>query len=656
MTRSDDDLTVTVGAGIGSPAATSAVPAGIQFRVAKPGRVMAVSDPVSGQTMLIGTTRQVDGQHAKVDVGRAAPGYVMLPTWLGLALETSSDEIDLKVSLSGYTLAIADRAATNALAPARVENQFGIPIAQPAALVRQLNSQIASAAAAPVRGRGPDRVAAARTMLALGMSAEAEALLTLAATDDPNVARDRDTQALTGIAAVLAGRPTEAVGLDDVALPTGGDIALWRGLRDVAQGKSAPVLAGAWPLLAAYPDAIREQVAPDVIEAAAQNGADVPAADMEGPTLALSRALKLEHDGQTDAAIDAFTAVKDSRDERSSVRAAVDLAELRLKAGRATPAETAEQLERQTIRWRGDAQELALRIRVAELRSQSGQWRTALEQLRDTQVVFPESKDKLAAAKSAVFRSLLAADSSTIAPLEMVLLAGEFADGLPDGADGDRLAALVADKLTALDLPTRAIPVLKTLIDKAPSPTAKGEYTLRLAQMELDAGDAPAADTLLSALDTSELPAGREEQRTLLLSRIKAAQGNYAAAATVLLTLSTSEADDLRAKFYAKAGDWQRSLETLDGMMAARVPETGDLNEQQQDLVLRDTTAAVQAGNNDALRKLVRFDRRITPPRADLFHVLTATAVKGPEDLPRAARELAMAKLLPDRLTALKTR
>ena len=97
---------------------------------------MAVSDPVSGQTMLIGTTRQVDGQHAVVDVGRAAPGYVMLPTWLGLALETSSDEIDLKVSLSGYTLAIADRAATNALAPARVENQFGIPIAQTAALVQ----------------------------------------------------------------------------------------------------------------------------------------------------------------------------------------------------------------------------------------------------------------------------------------------------------------------------------------------------------------------------------------------------------------------------------------------------------------------------------------------------------------------------------------
>ena len=112
----------------------------------------------------------------------------------------------------------------------------------------------------------------------------------------------------------------------------------------------------------------------------------------------------------------------------------------------------------------------------------------------------------------------------------------------------------------------------------------------------------------------------------------------------------------MRAKFYATAGDWQRSLETLDAIVAARVPETGDLGEQEQDLVLRDATAAVQAGNGDALRRLARFDRRLTPPRADLFRVLTAAAVKSPEDLPRAARELAMSKLLPDRLNALKVR
>ena len=653
-TRSDQAITIRIGAATGSPAATSAIPTGVQFQIAMPGRAMAVSDPVTGQTMLIGTTRQMNGQHANVDIGRSAPGYVLLSTWLGMALETSSDVIDIKASLLGYTLSVADKAATNATAPARLENQFNIPIAPVPVLLRQMNAQIASAAAAPIRARGPDRVAAARSMLALGMSSESEALLSLAATDDPRIARDPGTLALTGIAAVLAGRPAEAGGLDDPALPTGGDIALWRGLRDLAQDKPAPELAGAWPLLAAYPEAIRQQVAPIVMEAAAENGADIPAADMDGVSLALSRAMKLVHDGKTDEAIAALEAINNGRDERDSVRAAIALAELRFRAGRASAAETADQLERQTVRWRGDGQELTLRMRIAVLRSQANQWRAALESLRDTRAAFPDSKAKVAAAQAEVFRSLLAADSAKVAPLDLVLLAGEFADNLPDGSDGDRLAGLLADKLAALDLPTRAIAVLQTLYGKAQSSTARAEYGLSLAQMQLDAGDASAASATVS--DLSGLPAGREEQRVMLVSRIKAAQGDFAGAATVLLTLSSPEADDMRAKFYAKAGDWQRSLDTLDGMVSARVPDTGDLNETQQDLVLREATAAVQAGNTDALRKLTRFDRRMMTPRAELFRVMTATAVKGPEDLPRSARELAMSKSLPERLSALKVR
>ena len=519
-----------------------------------------------------------------------------------------------------------------------------------------MNAQIASAAAAPVRARGPDRVAAARTMLALGMAAESEALLTLAATDDPAVARDPAVEALTAIAAVLAGRPADATGLDNPALSTNGDIALWRGLRDAAEGKAAPALAGSWPLLSAYPDAIRVRIAPSVMEAAASNGADVPASDMAGESLALARALKLIHDGMTDAAVTALTGIRDSRDERDSVRAAIALARLRLRIGQASPADTAEQLERQTIRWRGGPQELSLRLEAAQLRTQAGQWRAALGNLRDTLALFPDSRDKVEEAKTEVFRALLATSAPSVPPLEMVLIAGEFAGDLSDREAGDKLAGVLADKLVALDLPTRARPVLQGLMDKAATSTAKSEYGLRLAQIQLEAGDGAAAEALLSALDLSGMPASREEQRTVLLARAKAAKGDFSGAATSLLTLSTPEADDMRAKFYARAGDWQRSLETLDGIIAARVPETGMLDENQQDVVLRAATAAVQASDGDALKRLGRFDRRITAPRADLFRVLTASAIRSPEDLPRAARELAMSKTLPDRLNALRLR
>ena len=656
VTRSEGTLTVAIGAPTGSPAATTATPTGVRFQVAKPGRVMAVSDAVSGQTMLIGTTRQTDGEHARVEIGRSAPGYVLLPTWLGVALETSSDRIDLKASLAGYALETLDTNATKATAPARQENQFSIPVAPTDVLLRQLSAQMSSAAAAPPRGRGPDRVAAARTMLALGMSAESEALLGLAAADDPVVARDPQTGALMGVAAVLAGRPADAVGLDHPALPTGGDIALWRGLRDVSLGKPAPALAGSWPLLSAYPEAIRRQIAAPVLEAAAENGADIPASEMEGPALALARALKLAHDGQIEPALAALNAVKDSRDERDSVRAAIAATELSLRVGQSTPAQAADQLERQTIRWRGDNQELAVRLRVAALRKQAGQWRAALDGLRQTEAVFPDAKATITDLKAGVFRALLSDPAPAIAPLEMVLIAGEYADSLPDGAEGDQLAGLLADKLAALDLPSRAIPVLQKLIDKAQSPAAKVEFALRLAQMQLDADDPAKAAALLSSLDMSGVLAARVEQQTVLLARAKAALGDFAGAATMLLTVSTPDADEMRANFYARAGDWQRSVDTLESIVTTSVPDAGDLDEKQQDLVLREATAAVQAGDGEALRRLKRFDRRITAPRADLFRVLTANAVKSPEDLPRAARELAMSRSLPDRLNALKLR
>ena len=654
--RTETGITVTIAAATGTPAVATAVPAGIQYRVLRPGRVMAVSNPISGQTMLIGTSRQLNGDHAMVDIPRSAPGYVVLPTWLGVVVEISSENIDLKASLTGYTLAIADKASTNTTAAAQQENRFSLPVAPTVVLVRQLSAQMASAAAAPPRSRGPERVAAARTMLSLGMSAESEALLNLAATDDPVIARDPNTAALTGVAAVLAGRPAEATGLDNPALPTGGDIALWRGLRDIADGKSAPALAGAWPLLSAYPDSIKRQIAPPVLEAAAENGAEVPAQEMKGPDLALARALKLAHDGQIEPALTAFDAIKNSRDERASVRATIAAAELRLRTGAATPAETAETLERQTVRWRGGIQELALRLRIAELRTQAGQWRAALDGLTQAATIFPDSKIKLSDMKSGVFHALLSRAGSTVAPLELVSVAGDFADAVPDGEDGDRLAGLLAEKLMALDLPQRAIPVLQTLISKTQSTAARAEFGLRLAQMQIDAGSAAKAETLLTDLDLSGAPPEREEQRTMLVARAKAAQGDFGGAATVLLTLSSAEANDMRANFYARAGDWQRSLETLERIAATTLPETGELNEKQQDLLLREATAAVQASNGDTLKRLAKSDRRMTPPRADLFRVLTATEVRSPEDLPRAARELAMSKAIPDRLNALKNR
>ena len=235
---------------------------------------------------------------------------------------------------------------------------------------------------------------------------------------------------------------------------------------------------------------------------------------------------------------------------------------------------------------------------VAELRTLASQWRPALESLRQTEALFPEAKARVAALKSGVFTLLLFAKNETLNPLEIVTIAGDFADCIPDGKDGERLAGLLAEKLVALDLPSRAIPVLQRLIDGTTSPAGKAEFALRLAKLQLDADDPAKAEAVLSSIDPETLGPQGAEQRLLLLARARAGRGDPVGAATLLAAMDTAASEDMRAALLAKAGDWQGSLQALQKLAAKSVPDTGDLTEQQQDIIMRQATAAVQA--NDA--------------------------------------------------------
>ena len=60
------------------------------------------------------------------------------------------------------------------------------------------------------------------------------------------------------------------------------------------------------------------------------------------------------------------------------------------------------EVDRNRARWRADQTEIATRLRVAELRAQSGAWRTALALLRELRQLFPEQGE--AAAKALLSR------------------------------------------------------------------------------------------------------------------------------------------------------------------------------------------------------------------------------------------------------------
>ena len=637
----------------GTPVYGTPAAAGLEFGMAQPGRVVTITDPATGGTLLVGTASPAAGQPGRLAQGGTAPSASVLPTWAGIAVEPFSDDVVLRPTAKGFTLATPG-ASPAMPTPAPVFTQrFDFPNLPVPALVQRLQAAAAGAAAAAPRARTPGRIAVAQAMLALGMAAEAQGVLSLAALDDPVAASNPDVSGLSAIAALLAGRVDDTAGLDSPSLSGTDDIVLWRGVRDAVLGRAADpanALPPLLPLAAGYPGPLRDRVLPVVAEMAVLAGHPAAGTLPDLPRLGFARALRLERRGEVDAALAAYDALATGRDQLDQVRGGANAVELRLATGQTTPAQAADALRRLLPTWRGDAREAAARMRVAELQAQAGAFRPALDLLRETETLFPDAQPAIRARMAAVFAALLVAGDAA-APLDLVVLAADYADLVPPGPPGAALAGLLTDKLLALDLPARARPVLEARVAAAPPGPVRAGLGHRLASLQFDAAEAAAAERTLAASEAPDLPARLQAERALLRAKARAAQGDLAGATAGLSALATPAADDLRARLLEGARDWRGALAALNDLAAKVVPPSGPVVGTAADLVLRQASAAVQAGDTALLRDLnARYAARLAGPRAELFQLLTAAPVGGVGDLPRAAKEIALARAAPGRL------
>ena len=545
-------------AAAGAQAAGAVVPeqAGddVVFKLAQPGRVVAVADPVTGGGLLIGTVNPAAGAAGGLPDGANVPGAAILPTWAGVAVEPFSDDLVLRAAPVGFVLSASGAATVAPAAPVALTRRFDFPDQPIPALMQRLRAATAAAAAAAPRARTPGRVAAAQAMLALGLGAEAQSVLSLVAADDPTP--PADVAALSAIAGLLAGRVTVAGGLDAAALDGSDEIALWRGVRDAMLGRTdaaARVLPGLMPLALAYPAPLRDRVLPIVAETAVL--ADHPAAASlpDLPHLGFARALQMERRGQEFQALAAYDALAAGQDQLDQVRAGAAAVELRLASGRMDAAQAAAAMSRLVATWRGDAREAATRMRAAELYGKAGSWRPALDLLRETEALFPDAKAAVRARMAAVFNSFLAG-ADVVAPLDVITLVAEYADCIPPGAD---LAELLTDKLLDLDLPARARAVLEPRVAAAAAGPVRSGLGYRLAALQLEAREAEAAERTLATTELTGLPERLAGERLMLGARVKAARGDPSGAATLLTTAGT--APGCWSRQAIGAAFWQRS-------------------------------------------------------------------------------------------------
>jgi hypothetical protein len=630
----------------------------------RPSRVVTVDDPLTGLPLLIGTVAEAAPRQMAT---RNLAEFDLLETFLGVAVLARADRVALRtgtgrflLSVEGGAVAVASQTLDGGLAETGMTRSFDIPSQPVPALQERLRSQQASVGAVAPLLRAEPRIAAAQTLLALGLPQEAQAMLRLAVQESPPAAQEGRQVFLSGMAALLAGRSAEARGLD-VELPASDEIILWRALRAAVQGEAgaaAPGLAATVPLLLSYPEGLRRRLLPIAAEALAEGGQ--PAASRrlleaagEDPSLLLAQALLEESQGNTDRALEAYEAAAASRDRLMRARAVRRSIELRLATGRLDAAGAARQLEQTLFAWRGDAQEVNTRERLAALRRQAGDPRAALALLRETEALFPERAPALRDLIQQAFLQALEVEP----PLGAVGLYDAHPELLPGGEAGEAMVALLADRLTALDLPDRTASLLRRAMERLPAGEGRAALGARLATQRLSERDAEGALEALAISSAPRLPYALVERRSLIAAQAEARRGNRDLAVEALKALGPP-GDETLSDILAEARDFAAAAAALSRHLAASAPAApAALPEPLQRLALRNAALLAMAGDEPGLAAhRARYAARIVRPElSSAFEALTADPVRGLADLPRLARELNLFRSLPQTLEPLRT-
>ncbi|MCA3300935.1 MAG: hypothetical protein ING00_14235 [Roseomonas sp.] len=639
-------------------------PVRLVLRAARPGRSVNVLDPETGSPLLVGTLREA-GQ--AVAIGRRQPEFQLLPAMLGVAVLPKGDNIQLRalndrfiLQASGMdSLRLGGDAGREPLAEAATLSRImDLPSANASTLLERLRTASANIGEAGPLGRSEARRHAAETLLALGMAQEAQAMATLALQEDPRAGADARLVMVQAAAALVAGREAEARQLENPQMPSTDETTLWRGFLAAARGDHAvagPAIAASLPLLLSYPRPLAQRLIPTAMESLAAAGELTAAnrlgeADPDNPSLNLARGMIAEADGRIEDALTAYRQAIQGRDRLRRARAIRRSVELRLAVGQLDAAGATAELEAALFAWRGDADEMNARIRLAELQREAGNGRAAFELLQETQRFFPERENDLRPHLRAAFAAAL----QSAPPLNAAAFYDAHPEFLPEDEAGIRSVLVLADRLAALDLVDRASAVLRDALGRLTDPAARRPVSTRLAALRLSEGDAQGA---LAALDAAADGSTEEVERSILRGRALARAGNRRVAEGVLSELGDDGAEAL-AEIRAEVQDWSGAASAMMHHIDAKIPPApAPLSPAMRRDLARAAAYAAMANDTNTLAQLRdNYGARMQGgPLAEAFMLLTGESLRGVQDLPRLQREISQLRLLPQRLGGLNT-
>lgn len=643
-----------------------AIPPSVRFVASEPSRVVRVMDPATGALLLVGT-QTVPGQF--VPRRRTWPQFVIMPTLQGVAVDPGSDDLQMRPVADGFDLAggpgtlggINSSAASlpppGTSPPPAMSRAFAFPVDTVQGLRATLVRRVSDAGAAPSLSRSTPRQAVAESMLALGMGAEAQGVLEAAAADDPPFAARPPFLALRGAAALLAGRLGEAGPLFDPAVDGSEEAEVWRSLARVARDEVSPedarTLARGLPIVLSYPAPLRGRLLPGALEAMVAGGQAVAAAaalkSLSDPGLSLARAMAAEAAGDLGGAAAEYDAVAAGPDRLARYKALLRRTEMQLKAGALDPRSAADALDRALYTWRGERQEAALRMRVADLRRRAGEWREALAVLRDGRDALPDDRASLDREISATFVALVSGGGvGRMDPADLVALYDRDRELVQGIAWDEALGIRFVERLVTLGLQGRAEPVMAGLVARAADDGRRAFLGLRLASLRMTTDDSSGA---IAALADTAPPPGLpvdpvlSAARQLLYARAESERGAKDRALSMLGALDSEEADQARADIHAARADWSRAVGALASIERRRGLGPS-LDPEGRALVSRLAVAATLADDRATLDRLAASygPAMAAVPSGAVFRLMTGRPVTATADLPRAFDEMRTAR------------
>ncbi|MBY9061774.1 hypothetical protein K7957_02365 [Sphingomonas yunnanensis] len=448
--------------------------------------------------------------------------------------------------------------------------------------------------------RQPARWAFARSLIGQNRGAEAVGVLDTMRQDEPDLLLLDSFRLAYGAALTLTHHDVEAlVALAPRAGGTGSpstERCAWRlrALAELRQYEAARSLIGcATPALMERPVAARSPFTLAIATIALETGRPEAAAavlagmppDHAGATLLRARAQAQL--GQYAPAKTLFGKVEREGSAVDRAAARLGLIEVGLAGGELAPDAAIRQLNTLTFSWRGDTVEERARALTFRLAAERGDHAGALAAGAALLRYFDVTR-RPTAFRDAVQHELEALiDPGATMPLpRSATLLWDYRDIVPSGASGNQLIERFAQRLIQAGLYQQAADLLAYQLRYRTSDIAQGPLSARVATLQILAGKAGEAVTLLRTTARGDYTPAMISERQRIQAIALAQLGRVDQAVAILAEVPNNAA--LRSEILWKQRRWA-DLVAADESLLPRT--TGPLSEVEQTIVLRHAIA-----------------------------------------------------------------